>query len=110
MRTSPTPASRLPRPAETTTARTLIHQPSIQMTTIPRNHTKRVAAVFDSVTTCHVHRLDNNFATQPCEPRYAREALHTNHNARLIDRGGGKYTVSVHGNLWYELTTTPPAG
>ena len=58
------------------------------MTTIPRDHTKRVMAVLDTVTTCGVFRLDNNFVGNQCEPKYAREALRTNHDARLIAREG----------------------
>jgi hypothetical protein len=77
------------------------------MITIPRNHTKRVTAVFDAVTTCTVFRLDNDFVGIPCDSKYAREALTRNHNARLIAREDGRYTVRVHSNLWYELATTP---
>ena len=77
------------------------------MITIPRNHTKRVRAVFDAVTTCTVFRLDGDFVGTPCDPEYAREALRRHHNARLVAREGGRYTVRVHSNLWYELATTP---
>lgn len=77
------------------------------MITIPRNHTKRVTAVFDAVTSCTVFRLDNDFVGVPCDAKYAREALSSNHNARLIAREGARYTIRVHSNLWYELATTP---
>lgn len=82
---------------------------------IPRNHKKVVAAVREAATVCVRFALDEGFAGTAVDPSAAWTALETYHFAKLTRTAKG-WTVEVHGNLWYELTTpaTPataePAG
>lgn len=66
---------------------------------------KQVDQIFANVQTCRAYTLRNNFVGTDCEPRWARTALSTFSFAKLTDRGNGQYTVRVHSNEWYELTT-----
>jgi hypothetical protein len=72
------------------------------ITTIPRNHTRRIAQLCEQLTRCKVYTLENGFIAHPAEPHHAWAAL--GHGAKLTDNGNGTYTISVHSNHWYELT------
>lgn len=72
------------------------------ITTIPRNHTRRIAQLTEQLTQCRVFTLANYFIARPVEPHHAWAAL--GRGARLTDNGNGTYTIRVHSNCWYELT------
>lgn len=72
------------------------------ITTIPRNHTRRIAQLAEQLTQCRVFTLENYFHGQPVEPHHAWAAL--GRGAKLTDNGNGTYTIRVHSNHWYELS------
>jgi hypothetical protein len=74
------------------------------MTTIPRNHTKRIAELTKTLTRCNVFSRHNQYVATPVDPAVAWGELQEYHFARLMDSGNGKYTVWVHSEHWYELT------
>ena len=72
------------------------------MRAIPRNHTKTIAGLRDSLGNAWIHSLETGFAAEPIDPARAWAALDRGH-ARLIDQGDGKYTIRVHSNCWFDL-------
>lgn len=74
------------------------------MKTIPRNHTRKVADVKERTTRCVVFSLANDFAPKECAPSIAWEQLEKYSFARLVEHDD-KWSVNIHGNLWYELRT-----
>lgn len=73
------------------------------MRTIPRNHTRKITAIKERATWCEVFSLQNDFAAVECAPSYAWEELERYHFARLTEDADDKWTIHVHGNLWYVL-------
>jgi len=82
------------------------------MATIPRSHTARIGQLRRALTACRVYSLADDFAGKAVDPGHAWNALLDHRGARLTDDGDGRYTVSVHANLWYELAADGclPAG
>jgi hypothetical protein len=73
------------------------------MQTIPRNHTRKIAALAAKLTECKVYALDSNFAGLDCDPAFAWKRLNEGYGAKLYDRGNGQYVIQLHSNCWYEL-------
>ncbi len=71
-------------------------------TTIPRNRTRQIAALKETLTVCHAYTLAGYFIARPCDPSHAWDALER-FSGRLRDNGGGTYTIHLHSNHWYEL-------
>jgi hypothetical protein len=74
------------------------------MATIPKN-ARKIGQLKEELTDCRVYSLSNQFIGKPCGPEWAWKALQTGLRAKLTTSGQGVYTVRVHDNLWYELTT-----
>jgi hypothetical protein len=74
------------------------------ITTIPRNHKRKIEALKLKLTVCKLHSLGNNFVGADIDPKQAWKDLYSGHGAKLTDQGDGKYVIQVHSNLWYELT------
>ncbi len=78
------------------------------MATIPKN-TKAAKSVFQRAKRATVHRLDTGFVGRDVDPKYAEKALYESRHPKLskgVDRQGRtRYTVHVHGNLWYYIWT-----
>lgn len=71
---------------------------------IPRNATRRIAALRERMTTCKVYTLENQFHGAQVDPVHAWAALERSRSARLTEASDGKgCIVHVHGNRWYEL-------
>lgn len=73
--------------------------------TIPRNHTKVIAEIRERVTSCRVFAERHDFIAQACEPKCAWDELSGYSFAKLTEDADGGWTVHVHSNLWYRLTT-----
>jgi hypothetical protein len=73
------------------------------ITTIPRNHVKRIAALKQSLTRCTVYSLSNDFTGRAVDPAVAWAELARFYFAKLQDRGNGTYHVTLHSSCWYEL-------
>lgn len=73
------------------------------MQTIPRSHTKRIAALTETLTVCNVFSRNNDYVAASVEPAVAWKALREFDFARLVDNGDGKFTIRLHGERWYEL-------
>lgn len=73
------------------------------MQTIPRNHTKRIAELTETLTVCNLFSRDNQYTATAVEPRWAWQALQDFDFAKLVDNGDGKFTVRVHDERWFEL-------
>ena len=78
--------------------------------TIPRNATRQIAAIKARKPRCVVRSLRNDFAAHPCDAEWAWKDLASYHQARLTERSASTWHISVHGNLWYELTATTEEG
>jgi hypothetical protein len=76
------------------------------ITTIPRNHTRKIAALAEKLTVCKLFTLNNNFVAIDIDPKFAWENL-AKGDAKLTDLGDGKYVIRIHSNCWYELTEAP---
>lgn len=72
--------------------------------TIPKNHTRKIAAIRAAVTGCRAHTQHNDFQGVGVDPQMAFDALARYPFAKLYDRDEGRWTVHVHDNYWYELT------
>jgi hypothetical protein len=79
------------------------------MSTIPRNHTRRIAEIRETIVAATVHSLDNGFAAEPVDVdaafRYLEDDRFKSARLREGGTGGTSYSISVHGNLWYNLLT-----
>jgi hypothetical protein len=71
--------------------------------TIPRNATRQIDRLRSTLGACTVYTLDNGFKGKAVPVDGAWEAL--KRGGTLRDNGNGTYTVRVHSNCWYELTT-----
>jgi hypothetical protein len=78
--------------------------------TVSKGRKKLVDAIFAGATGCVRYDLDSGFQGRPCDPESARKALAMFPRfSKLYSNGDGKYTVHVHSNLWYEVTSTARA-
>ncbi|MFD8340000.1 hypothetical protein ACFV42_46545 [Streptomyces solisilvae] len=78
------------------------------MTTIPRNHTRRIREVREAARFCTMYDKDTG-SMKPAEIGWAFRALEMFSRARLrVDEPGKKWTVHVHSNSWYTLTVEDP--
>ncbi|MFF0386799.1 DUF6573 family protein [Streptomyces sp. NPDC004286] len=78
------------------------------MATIRRNWTKRVAEIRAAVRGCHAYDSDSGTMVS-VDPARAFEEWHARPRARLTeDIAGEKWTVHVHSNLFFVLTTEGP--
>ncbi|MFE9319092.1 hypothetical protein ACFYNV_29020 [Streptomyces albidoflavus] len=78
------------------------------MTTIRRNWTKRVTAVRDAARYCRAYDSSTGHLV-PVDPARAFEVWEANRRAVLIENTpGAKWTVHVHSNSFYVLTTEEP--
>jgi hypothetical protein len=77
--------------------------------TIPKNHKRMVRVVFDNATSCCVYRFDDMQGSdqKQADAQWAEKALHSNRSAYLYWSGGDSYTVHVHSNYFYSLTSKP---
>lgn len=74
------------------------------MKTIPRNHTRKIAAIKALDLTCRCFSLRNHFAGVEVETQWAWDELVRFDFSRLtVNDAGDVWTIQVHGNLWYEL-------
>jgi hypothetical protein len=77
------------------------------MTTIPRNHTRKIADIRERLTSCRVFTLENYFRGEEVDARHAWASLARSAHARLtLDPDGARAVVHIHSNCWYELTPT----
>jgi hypothetical protein len=78
------------------------HQPNDTMTTIRRN-SKAIREILLAGYTAKAYSLDNGFSGESCALEWVR-----GHYDRLpfakASKHGERVTISIHGNLWYELT------
>lgn len=78
------------------------------MTTIPRNHKRKIAEIKKTATLCKSYSLSTDFAGIDVSPDVAWSELERFDYARLTE-DSGKWTVQVHSNLWYELRAASQA-
>lgn len=64
---------------------------------------KAAEQVFANATECYAHTESGYFRAEPCEVKWAKEALYGSRNATLRGLGDGRYTVRVHSNEWYDI-------
>lgn len=74
------------------------------MITIPRNHSRKIEAIKNTIVLTTSHRLDNNFEATPVDQAYAWMSLFE-YKGKLTDDGDGRYTIHIHSNFWYRLYT-----
>jgi hypothetical protein len=79
-------------------------------TKVPRT-TKRARAIMASAHTMTSYTLDNGFVGHAVEPQYIDGILRrywfdpgNQHHAYVRDNGGGRFTLHVHGNLWFDFS------
>lgn len=77
--------------------------------TISKARRRLVDLIFVRAVACNRFTLAGYFRPEPCDPKYAREALEGSRRAKLVgqvnERGHLRnLTVHVHDNLWYELS------
>lgn len=75
------------------------------MRTIPKNHTKIIADIFDRATSAKCYSLDGGFVGRDVEPEVVKRVLESGRMPKLVDMEDGTYKVRVHSNLWYEVDT-----
>jgi hypothetical protein len=79
------------------------HQPNDTMKTTIRRNSKAIREILSAGYTAKAYSLDNGFSGEPCALEWVR-----GHYDRLpfakASKHGERVTISIHGNLWYELT------
>lgn len=75
------------------------------MKTIGRNSTRKIADIRSRIVSCQVKSIRNDFTAKDCDADYAFGDLEKFQFARLQEKAPGRYVITVHGNLWYELET-----
>ena len=73
--------------------------------TIPRNHKKKIAAIRATIARTTLSTLGNGFTAVEVAATHAWDELEGYDFARLTEDVEGKYTISIHSNRWYTLTT-----
>jgi hypothetical protein len=76
---------------------------------VPKNQRRLVDAVFENATACRVYRYDEmgpgeNGST---DIQWAKKALYDGRSTYLYWAGGERYTVHVHSNNFYTITSKP---
>jgi len=81
------------------------------MATIAKNRTAYINSIFAGATSILCHHLDNGFAGEECSDpdfieRRVKGRVFAGDATLRSNEKPGSYTVRVHSNLWYEVTST----
>ncbi len=73
--------------------------------TIGRNRKKIIAQIFEKATSCKLLTLGNYFIGEDCNIEVARDEFFNEDYTKLRSNGAGSFTLHVHSNRWYYITS-----
>lgn len=74
------------------------------MPTIPKNHTRKIAAIKDKDLVCRAYTRSNQYKGVVIDVAWAWQELYKYGFAKLSTHSRGGWVIHLHGECWYRLT------